>query len=298
MKGHVGTYYWVDTVGRPRYRPRTRIGNTFEESFIGIQPGDCVIRTINDINPKTGKKYTTGHIAIYVGNNTILEASTRHWKRTSSQHGMNRAIGTRDLCATFYGMTVWDETEGVPYDPDEIDNPVTDWNQSDGLPGEPATPSPIFDDNAFFNIVARTQYTKKYTKMNVGRALLVSDFLIAATTFFVIGVEAGLYSVLGLFAKAFLIDSLIESINLCKSFTIITTKPDEIEDYIMNTLHRGVTAYDATGTYTHESRKVLMTVCRRSDAVKLKTVVKDLDPQSFVIVTNTSEIIGKGFRGV
>lgn len=139
---------------------------------------------------------------------------------------------------------------------------------------------------------------KKYTKMNVGRALLVSDFLIAATTFFVIGVEAGLYSVLGLFAKAFLIDSLIESINLCKSFTIITTKPDEIEDYIMNTLHRGVTAYDATGTYTHESRKVLMTVCRRSDAVKLKTVVKDLDPQSFVIVTNTSEIIGKGFRGV
>ena len=134
--------------------------------------------------------------------------------------------------------------------------------------------------------------------MNVGRALLVSDFLIAATTFFVIGVEAGLYSVLGLFAKAFLIDSLIESINLCKSFTIITTKPDEIEDYIMNTLHRGVTAYDATGTYTHESRKVLMTVCRRSDAVKLKTVVKDLDPQSFVIVTNTSEIIGKGFRGV
>ena len=139
---------------------------------------------------------------------------------------------------------------------------------------------------------------KKYTKMNVGRALLVSDFLIAATTFFVIGVEAGLYSVLGLFAKAFLIDSLIESINLCKSFTIITTKPDEIEDYIMNTLHRGVTAYDATGTYTHESRKVLMTVCRRSDAVKLKAVVKDLDPQSFVIVTNTSEIIGKGFRGV
>ena len=139
---------------------------------------------------------------------------------------------------------------------------------------------------------------KKYTKMNVGRALLVSDFLIAATTFFVIGVEAGLYSVLGLFAKAFLIDSLIESINLCKSFTIITTKPDEIEDYIMNTLHRGVTAYDATGTYTHESRKVLITVCRRSDAVKLKAVVKDLDPQSFVIVTNTSEIIGKGFRGV
>ena len=139
---------------------------------------------------------------------------------------------------------------------------------------------------------------KKYTKMDVGRALLVSDCLIAASTFFVVGIQAGLYSMLGLFAKAFLVDSLIESLNLCKSFTIITSRPDEIEEYIMGTLHRGVTAYDATGTYTNEPRKVLMTVCRRADAVKLKAVVKKLDPHAFVIVTNTSEIIGKGFRGV
>lgn len=139
---------------------------------------------------------------------------------------------------------------------------------------------------------------KKYTKLDVGRALLVTDCLIAASTFFVIGVKAGLYSILGLFTKAFLIDNLIESLNLCKSFTIITSKPDEIEAFIMDILHHGVTAYDATGTYTNKPRKVLMTVCRRADAVKLKAKVKQLDPEAFVIVTNTSEIIGKGFRGV
>ena len=82
---------------------------------------------------------------------------------------------------------------------------------------------------------------KKYTSMNVGTALLCSDFLIAAVTFIrftadgvVFDPKTGLFSMLGLFAKVFVVDDIIDSINLCKSFTIITTKPEEIEDYIKN----------------------------------------------------------------
>ena len=136
---------------------------------------------------------------------------------------------------------------------------------------------------------------RKYTSMDVGKALLATDIFIAASTFWVFGVQAGLYSILGLFAKSFLVDGVIEQINMCKAFTIITTHPEEVEDFVMNVLHRGVTVEKATGGYTGEEKTVLICVCRRGDAVRLKRKVKELDPGSFMIVTSSSEILGRGF---
>lgn len=137
---------------------------------------------------------------------------------------------------------------------------------------------------------------KKYTQMNVGEALLVSDFVIAASTFFVYDVTTGLFSMLGLFAKVFVVDDILDSINMCKSFTIITTKPDEIDEFIMKELKHGATTYSANGAFTGEGRTVIMTVCRRSEAIRLRRRVKEIDPHSFIIITKTSEIMGKGFR--
>ena len=84
---------------------------------------------------------------------------------------------------------------------------------------------------------------KKHTSMNVGTALLCTDFLIAAMTFIRFGEEGisidpqtGLFSLLGLFAKVFVVDDIIDSINLCKSFTIITTKPAAVTDFILKDL--------------------------------------------------------------
>lgn len=144
---------------------------------------------------------------------------------------------------------------------------------------------------------------KKYTSMNVGTALLCTDFLIAAMTFIRFGEQGitidpqtGLFSLLGLFAKVFVVDDIIDSINLCKSFTIITVKPNEINDYILKEIKHGVTVVSAHGAYTGENKTVLMTVCRRSEAIRLRKKVYEIDPSAFVIITKTSEIMGKGFR--
>ena len=137
---------------------------------------------------------------------------------------------------------------------------------------------------------------KKYTSMDVGKALLVSDFLIAASTFIVYGIENGLFAILGLFAKVFIVDDIIDSINMCKSFTIITTYPDEIDDYITKELKRSATVYEAKGAYTGEGRHVIITVCRRPEAIKLRKFVIATDPHAFIIINKTSEIMGKGFR--
>ena len=144
---------------------------------------------------------------------------------------------------------------------------------------------------------------KKHTEMNVGTALLFTDFLIVAATF--VGFESGiavfapttgLFSLLGLFAKVFVVDDIIDSINLCKSFTIITTKPKEVSQYIMSTLRHGATMIEGNGAFTGERKSVIMTVCKRSEAIRLRKAVKETDPHAFIIITKTSEILGKGFR--
>ncbi len=137
---------------------------------------------------------------------------------------------------------------------------------------------------------------KKYTSMNVSTALLCTDILIAASTFIIYDVKTGLFSLLGLFAKVFVMDDILDSMNMCKAFTIITTKAEEIDRFIMNEMHHGATMYKAEGAYTHEDRQIIVTVCKRFEAVRLRTQVKKIDPHSFIIITKTSEIMGKGFR--
>lgn len=136
---------------------------------------------------------------------------------------------------------------------------------------------------------------KKYTKIHTGRALLVTDCAIACCAF-LFGIESGLYSLLGLFAKAFIIDGVIESIGKSKCLTIITTKPEEIGQFIIGVLKRDYTRYEAVGGYTENQKSILVCVCKRGEALAIKSAVKKADPASFVIITDATEIVGKGFR--
>lgn len=162
---------------------------------------------------------------------------------------------------------------------------------------------PAAGSAVLFNVSASTGGTdivamilKKYTSLHIGTALFCVDFLIAASSGVVFGLPIALFSLLGLLAKALVVDNVIESINLSKYFFIVTKTPDEICDYVQNRLHRSATIWYATGAYTHDSRSVVLTVLKRGQAVALQHYVRKCDPHAFVIISNTSEIIGKGFR--
>jgi uncharacterized membrane-anchored protein YitT (DUF2179 family) len=66
----------------------------------------------------------------------------------------------------------------------------------------------------------------------------------------------------------------------------------------MNTLHHGVTVSDAVGAYTQKKKGMVHTVCRRYEAIKLRSAIKKIDENAFIVITTSSEIIGKGFRSV
>ena len=136
---------------------------------------------------------------------------------------------------------------------------------------------------------------KKYTGLDVGTALLVSDVAIAAAALFVFDATAGLCSLLGLALKSVLVDGAIESLNRRKAFFIITSDPEHVCDYVTHTLVRGATIWTAQGAYTHDVHHVVLTVLSRGQAVALRRHLKQVDPHAFMIVANSSEIFGKGF---
>ena len=139
---------------------------------------------------------------------------------------------------------------------------------------------------------------KKYSRLNVGQALLYSDLLICLSSFITFGVEVGLFSLAGLFAKAFLVDGIIDNINSCKYFMVITEKPEEVSAFVIGQLNHSVTTHKVIGGFSGTEKTMIHTVCHRLDAIRLRKQVKEIDPNAFTVITTTSEIVGRGFRGV
>lgn len=138
---------------------------------------------------------------------------------------------------------------------------------------------------------------KRFASVDIGVALMITDALVAVSSFFVYGPETGLFSVAGLLAKTLVIDGVIENFNLCKFFTIISENPEPIVKFIHEDLNRSATVYRAEGTYLHKDKTVILAVTKRRQAVLLRNFVKVTEPGAFLMITNSSEIIGKGFQG-
>ena len=163
---------------------------------------------------------------------------------------------------------------------------------------------PAFSAAILFNMDASSGGTdiiamiiKRFASVDIGVALMITDALVAVSSFFVYGPETGLFSVAGLLAKTLVIDGVIENFNLCKFFTIISENPEPIVKFIHEDLNRSATVYRAEGTYLHKDKTVILAVTKRRQAVLLRNFVKVTEPGAFLMITNSSEIIGKGFQG-
>ena len=156
---------------------------------------------------------------------------------------------------------------------------------------------PAFSSAVLFNIGSSSGGTdviaaifKKYTSINIGRALLLTDLAF--------DIKTGLYSLLGLSIRSFMIDNFIESFNLSKYFNVVCSHPEPICDFITHDLMRSATIVDAQGAFSGEHRYIIFTALNRQQAIKLRNFIKQQEPGAFILISNTSEIIGKGFHNV
>lgn len=164
---------------------------------------------------------------------------------------------------------------------------------------------PAIGSAIVFNIGASTGGTDilamilhKYTSLEIGKALMVSDVGIVLIAAWLYGPATGLYCILGMILKCTVVDSAIESLNLRKVCTVISSCPDEVEKFIIGVLHRSATEQEAYGAYKHQTEKILMTVLTRREAALLRNFLRRKDPKAFITIVNSSEIIGKGFRSI
>jgi len=138
---------------------------------------------------------------------------------------------------------------------------------------------------------------KSKTNINIGQALLATDIILTLLTFPIFGMLTGLLSLAGLIIKSIVVDNIVEALNLCKYFTVICDDADSICRFIIHDLNRSATVYDAKGAFTDQKKKIVLSVMSRSEALQLQQFIKKTQPGAFILITNTSEIIGRGFRG-
>lgn len=138
----------------------------------------------------------------------------------------------------------------------------------------------------------------KKTSLEIGKALLACDILIACGAGLMFGVKTFLYCVLGTVMKSFLMDNVIEGFNVRKQVTIVSRKSVVVKEYIIHTLGRGASVYKATGAFTSDPQEIIITVLTRRQAMLLRNFMRKTDPKAFMTIVNSSETIGKGFRAI
>jgi uncharacterized membrane-anchored protein YitT (DUF2179 family) len=138
--------------------------------------------------------------------------------------------------------------------------------------------------------------SSKTKNMSVGALVFVIDFIVITAAGILFDPPHALYAIASLYVSSKLIDFITVGLSEAKAFYIISDKSDEIADMILKTMNRGVTSLSAKGVYSGKERSVLLCVLRwRTEGPKLKSLVKSIDENAFVIVADVKEVMGEGF---
>ena len=139
----------------------------------------------------------------------------------------------------------------------------------------------------------------KYTKISLGTLVLIVDSIISLTTLLAFeDIRLPIYSIILIFIESKIIDLVVEGVKSYKTAFIVTDKIEEVRDFIIKDLDRSGTVFAGSGLYQGAERKMIYVTLNRSDLVKLKANLRFLDPNAFVNVIESSEIMGNGFKAL
>lgn len=145
-----------------------------------------------------------------------------------------------------------------------------------------------------FSICAKI--IEKYTGMSIGKATLLFDTVVIVLAGIVFDAEKALYALIVVFVTSKTIDMVQMGLVYSKVAYVISDKADEISAVILENLERGLTKIPSLGGYTGNSKEMLMVVMGQTEVGKFKTLVKSQDPEAFIIISDTHEVLGQGFK--
>lgn len=140
------------------------------------------------------------------------------------------------------------------------------------------------------------QMLHKLTGIPYNLAVVCFDGAVIIGTAIIISPEIALYALISLFVTSKTIDFVQNGLQLSKVAFIISDRSEELQSLILNDLDRGLTKLKGEGGYTGHARNVIMVVVSQHEVARLKKTVAKHDPKAFVIISNTAEVLGEGFK--
>ncbi|WP_196049000.1 YitT family protein [Clostridium saudiense] len=138
----------------------------------------------------------------------------------------------------------------------------------------------------------------KFFHIEIGKSLLMVDFLVTLLGAITFGINMGLYGLLSVIINGVVIDNIIAGFKTKSEITIISDKNKDISKFILNDLERGCTFIKGVGGFTGKDTALLYTVLDRSEFIKLKNKIMEIDKNAFITVGEVHEVMGEGFMGI
>ncbi|MDO5518057.1 MAG: YitT family protein [Clostridium sp.] len=139
---------------------------------------------------------------------------------------------------------------------------------------------------------------KKYSNFNIGSLSFSLNIIIILIGAYLFGLPQALYTLISLFIQNLVLDRVLIGFNSKKLLLILTKKEQDIINYVIKDLHRGITSLFAEGEYTHDKKKMLYCAVTSRQMIELKTAVQTIDPSAFITIVDISEVRGKGFMNI
>jgi len=137
---------------------------------------------------------------------------------------------------------------------------------------------------------------KKHRSINIGSFILMINIVIITLSSLLYGIKPAMYTLVSMYISSTLIDKVQEGFDRKKSVIIVSEKEEEVAKAIMDTLNRGVTLLYGEGAYTKNSRRIIYCIITTKQLAKIKHIVETIDPKAFLAVSDTAEVLGKGFK--
>lgn len=138
--------------------------------------------------------------------------------------------------------------------------------------------------------------TQKYLGWSISYGLLFFDLIVVFSSYFVIGAEKMMLTIIMLYIGTKVMEFIIEGFNIKKAVTIISKDPNQIARQVNKLMDRGVTVYSGHGYYTKEKKDILYIVISSQEVVRLKKIVRAADPDAFIAIHDVRDVFGEGFR--
>lgn len=137
---------------------------------------------------------------------------------------------------------------------------------------------------------------KKIRYISISSIMFAINAVIISFGLFVFGAEKAMYAIISIFISSKCITAVLEGLSFSKMAFIISEESEKIASEIMKQHNRGVTALNGRGMYTGKSKDVLLCVFTQKDIIGIKEIVRNADPNAFIILTDIKEVMGEGFK--